>query len=347
MRSVKAYLRRKLISCQPCYQRYTRFKYKLQNMRELSFFLHDLRNTWRDMYWGNNARMSSAQLQAKLLFYYHKIEKGLCMPGKKRLFALEVIPQVTQLLKTWEGTGRSIHDPIYVGAINSLRSYSDLIHKEGLDPEGKIGDFASDFLASRSEVSAEAVTPITIAKTQIDATVSYDEFRTLCELRRSFREFSDQSVSDDVIRRAVELAQLSPSACNRQPCKVYVVKDKEIQQALLSHQNGNFGFGHLAPVVMILTADASHFFGAIERNQPYVDGGLFSMSLLYALQVQGLVSCCLNWCVTPHTDAKVHKLLGIPDSERVVMFMLAGYPVPKTVVPKSHRKALESVLIFK
>lgn len=347
MFSVKAYLRRKLIGCQPCYQRYTRLKYKLKSMWDLSFFLHDLRNTWRHMYWGNDAQMTTAQLQAKLLFFYHKIEKGLCMPGKKRLFALEVIPQVVQLLKTWESTGKSVRDPIYVGAINSLRSYNDLIHKEELDPEGKISVFVSDFLASRSEVSAVALTPITIAKSQLDATVSYDEFRRLCELRRSFREFSDQSVPDDVIRRAVELAQLSPSACNRQPCKVYVIKDKEVQQALLSHQNGNAGFGHLAPIVMVLTADASHFFGAIERHQPYVDGGLFSMSLLYALQVQGLVSCCLNWCVTPNSDAKVHNLLTLPDSERVVMFILAGYPIAETVVPKSHRKSVESVLVFK
>ena len=347
MRSVKTYFRRKLIACPPCHQRYTRLKYKIENICYLLFFLYDLRNTWRHMYWGDDEQMSSVQLQAKLLFYYHKIEKGLCMPGKKRLFALEVIPQVTNLLKIWEDTGKSIHDPIYVGAINSLRSYRDLIASEGLDSEGKIGVFVSDFLTSRYEISTAALTPIKIAKSQLDATVSYEEFRILCELRRSYREFDDKSVPNDIIHRAVELAQLSPSACNRQPCKVYVVQDKEIKKELLSHQNGNAGFGHLAPVVMVMTADASHFFGAIERYQPYVDGGLFSMSLLYALQVQGLVSCCLNWCVNPHADAKVHKLLSIPESERVVMFMLAGYPVSETFVPKSHRKAVESVLVFR
>lgn len=347
MFSAKAYLRGKLIGCPQCYQRYTRLKYTLRRIWELSFFLPDLRNAWQHMYWGNDAQMTTTQLQAKLLFFYHKIEKGLCMPGKKRLFALEVIPQVVQLLTTWESTGKSVCDPIYIGAVNSLRSYNDLIRREALDPEGTISVFVSNFLASRCEISAEPSTPITIAKSQLDAVVSFDEFRRLCKLRRSFREFSDQAVPDNVIRRAVELAQLSPSACNRQPCKVYVVKDKGLQQTLLSHQNGNAGFGHLAPIVMVLTADASQFFGAIERHQPYVDGGLFSMSLLYALQVQGLVSCCLNWCVTPSTDAKVHNLLSIPDSERVIMLMLAGYPSTETAVPQSHRKSVESVLVFR
>lgn len=347
MHSLKAYLRRILIACQPCYRRYTRLKYQLESMRELLFFFHDLRNAWRDMYWGNDAQMSSAQLQAKLLFYYHKIEKGLCMPGEKRLFAIEVVPQVIHLLETWEGTGKSVHDPIYIGAITTLRSYRDLICRDKLDPADKISAVVGDFLTRRSGVPSTALTPIRITRDQINATVSYDEFRLLCELRRSFRSFSDQAVSADVIRRAVELAQLSPSACNRQPCKAYVVQDREIKEVLLSHQNGNAGFGHLAPVLLVLTADAGHFFGAIERHQPYIDGGLFSMSLLFGLQVQGLVSCCLNWCVTPYTDAAVHALLAIPDSERVVMFMLTGYPSAETVVPRSHRKTTDSVLIFK
>lgn len=347
MHSVRAYLREKLVACQDCYRIYTRLKYKLQCTRELLFFAHDLIRTRRDMYWGNDEEMSFAQLQAKLLFYYHKIEKGLCMPGEKRLFGLAVVPQVIHLLEVWEGTGKPVDDPIYIGAINSIRSYRDRIRGDNLDSADLILAVVGDFLARRNGVPTTGMTPIRITRTQIDATISYGEFRLLCELRRSFRSFNDQPVSADVIRRAVELAQLSPSACNRQPCKVYVVQDKDLKEALLSHQNGNAGFGHLAPVLLVVTADAGHFFGSIERYEPYIDGGLFSMSLLFALQVQGLVSCCLNWCVTPHADAAVHDLLSIPDSERVVMFMLTGYPPAETVVPRSHRKTADSVLVFR
>ena len=347
MKSIKAFLRNLLLGCRPCYQRYVRMKYAFGNMCDLSFFLSDLKSTWHHMYWGNDEKMTEVQLQAKLIFYYHKIEKGLCMPGKKRLFALEVVPKVIQLLKTWETSERSLSDPIYIGAINSLRSYKELISREKLDPNGLITTVTSDFLDSRSEVSSEADTPIRISKAQLDAVVSSDEFRNLCELRRSFRDFSERPIPDIAIRSAIEVAQLSPSACNRQPCKVYVTQDQALKESVLSHQNGNTGFGHIAPALMVVTSDASHFFGAIERNQPYIDGGLFSMSLLYALQVQGLVSCCLNWCVTPATDKRVHSILSIPDSERIVMCILVGYPVAETVVPKSHRKSTDSILIFR
>lgn len=347
MSSIKNFFRNRLIACKPCYKRYRRLKYRIENLRDLTFYIYELRSAWRYMHWGKEVEMTPAQLQAKLLFYYHKIEKGICMPGKKRLFALEVIPEVTTLLKTWEVMGNSKFDPVYIGAINSLRSYQQLIAINSLDPDGKISAFVDSFLSNRVSVSSEEVTPIEITKHQIGLSVSYDQFKKLCELRRSFRDFSDQTVSPELIRQAVELAQLSPSACNRQPCKVYAIQDNALKKQLLEHQNGNAGFGHLAPILLVLTADSSHFFGAIERNQPYIDGGLFAMSLQYALQVQGLVSCCLNWCVTPKTDERVHQILDIPDSERITMFMVLGFPKEQTKVPKSYRKQIDDVLSFK
>lgn len=347
MRRLKAYLRRKLIECQPCYARYTSAKYFVQSLYALRFSLVDMRQVWRHMYWGHEQSMAAGQLQAKLLFYYHKIEKGLCMPGRKRLFALDVVPRVIGLLETWESQGNSRQDPIYLGAISSLRAYGELIRESGLDPSRQILPVVDLFLASRQPSPAEQVTPIAISDQQVEALVDYPQFRALCETRRSFRDFRDQPVPELLLRQAVELAQLSPSACNRQPCRAYVVTAPELKQRLLSCQNGNAGFGHLAPVVLAISADMTHFFGATERHQPYVDGGLFSMSMLYALQVQGLVSCCLNWCVTPEVDARAHKLLGLPDSERIIMLMLAGYPPEQTLVPKSHRKMLDRILFFR
>ncbi len=347
MHALKIYLRSKLIACQSCYQRYQQLKYQLKNLLALRFCFHDLKNVSRHMYWGNEASLSKQQLQAKLLFYYHKIEKGICMPGRKRLFALDVIPRVMSLMEVWESNGNSRSDPIYLGALSSIKAYKDLLASKNLDINTEILPKVIEFLAQRDTITNEQETPITISNEQIDAVIRYDEFSTLCQIRRSFRDFSDQDVSDDAIQRAVELAQLSPSACNRQPCKVYLVRDNVLKQKLLSHQNGNMGFGHLAPVVMAITTNMSHFFGPIERHQPYIDGGLFSMTLLYSLQTQGVVSCCLNWCVTPASDRRAHELLSIPDSERIVMLVVAGYPAQRTLVPHSQRKALDSVLVYR
>jgi nitroreductase len=347
IRPMKQALRSWLVRCQTCYSRYLQIKYQLEVIHSLMYFLYDLRNTWSYMRWGRSSKMQASQLQAKLLFYYHKIEKGLCMPGKRRLFGLEALPHITDALTTWEKSGNPLNDPIYVGAISSLESYLHLLEDEGLDPSNKVRSKVKEFLLTRTASSLNASTPISLLGTKTSSPISYSQFGELCQMRRSFRDFEDKIVSPDSVRKAVELAQLSPSACNRQPCKVYWVQNPSLKSELLSHQNGNAGFGHLAPVVMVITADASHFFGAIERQEPYIDGGLFSMSLLYGLQVQGLVSCCLNWCVEPAVDAKVHALLNISMSERIIMLMAAGHPKSETHVPRSHRKSIDNVLIFK
>lgn len=42
---------------------------------------------------------------------------------------------------------------------------------------------------------------------------------------------------------------------------------------------------------MLVTADLQAFMGSNERNEGYVDSGLFSMSLLYAMKSCGLAAC--------------------------------------------------------
>ncbi|SDH36135.1 MULTISPECIES: nitroreductase family protein [unclassified Duganella] len=343
MRGLIAALRRLLKACPRCHARYTRAKYFVLSLARLRYGATDLRQVWRHMYWQREPQMAAGPLQAKLLFYYHKIEKGLCMPGPRRLFGLEVLPQVMRLLEAWEQGGHERDDPIYLGALSSLSAYRARLLEHGLDREQRILPQIDAFLRTRPAAASAPSTPVvTLAA---PPAVSYAQLLALSEARRSYRDFAPTPVPEQLLQQAVQLAQLSPSACNRQPCRLYAISDAQRKQQLLSHQNGNLGFGHLAPVVLVITADMRYFFDASERHQPYIDGGLFSMSLLYALQVQGLVSCCLNWCVTPATDHAAHQLLGLPDAERIVMLMVAGYPPPASLVPRSHRKRLSHVLV--
>src|SRR3546814_1994141 len=74
--------------------------------------------------------------------------------------------------------------------------------------------------------------------------------------------------------------------------------DLEIIDRALSLQNGNRGFGHEIPCLLILCTDLSAFDTAGERYQHWIDGGMFSMSLVWALHALGYSSCCLNWSKT-------------------------------------------------
>ena len=65
----------------------------------------------------------------------------------------------------------------------------------------------------------------------------------------------------------------------------------------LKIQGGFLGYA-MPPVLLLVTSDIRAFMNNGERNEPFVDGGLFSMSLLYALEAYGLAACPLIYLRT-------------------------------------------------
>jgi nitroreductase len=310
----------------------------------LGYFLHDISNVYRNMFWPSHNK-SPLQLTSELLFQYHKLEKGLVMPGPKRFFGEAPAKAVLELLAIWHLRGMSRVDPVYLGALETLHAYQDRLESESLDKEDRVLTTLRSFLRNHPAKSTLLATPQPLVSASKDVKDNVQMFEQLVSARRSVRSFTSMEVPREMIEHAIRLAQLSPSACNRQPCRVYLVRDEGTKKALLALQNGNRGFGHLIPTLAVITSDSGAFFDASERHEPYIDGGLFSMSLMYALSAQGLATCCLNWCVSPGNDDALRNLLHLADSELVIMLMAIGYPEPNVLVPKSPRKSTECVMV--
>jgi hypothetical protein len=66
----------------------------------------------------------------------------------------------------------------------------------------------------------------------------------LAQSRRSTRDFDTTPVDFKIVEQAVEIAQLSPSACNRQPWHLHFYDKPDDIARMLKLQNGNTGFGH-------------------------------------------------------------------------------------------------------
>jgi len=318
-------------------------KQQVKRIFLLRYFFYDIRQTYAAMHWSENNFVQN-KLSAELLFQYHKIEKGLAMPGPSRLFGVEPALASIKLVRRWIACGFPRHDTVYLGALETLRSYHNRIGSERLDPQEKILSRLDKLFSDCSERSPGLSTPV-----RLDSLVESmkgekpTEFEKLAVARRSVRNFKPDLVPMTIIEKAVKLAQLSPSACNRQPCRLYLVSDSERRNELLSYQNGNRGFGHLAPHIAILTVDEGCFFDASERHEPYIDGGLFAMSLIIALKDLGVSSCCLNWCVPPKNDVSVHRSFDIPNAQRIIMLIAIGYDQFETLVPRSPRRLTTNV----
>jgi nitroreductase len=171
-------------------------------------------------------------------------------------------------------------------------------------------------------------------------------FERLVHERHSVRTYSGAAISDDTIVRSVRLAIQSPSACNRQAVRVHVFSGPQCLARILRHQNGNRGFGSRADKLLLITYDLRALLSSAERNLPYLDGGLFAMTLIYALQDAGVATCCLNVNHHSFREAALRRALRIPPQEAPILLIAAGGFPATFRVPASERLTTEAVLQF-
>lgn len=162
--------------------------------------------------------------------------------------------------------------------------------------------------------------------------------------RASIREYVDDIPSSALIERAVRLSMSAPSACNRQPWSVYYTVDPAIRDAALKFQSGNRGFGHQIPCLLVVAIDQRAFMPGQERYQHWIDGGMFAMSLIYALHSLGLVSCALNWSQSPSRDLAFRRAFQIADQDSIIMMLAVGFPKEESLACASERRPLPDIL---
>jgi len=164
--------------------------------------------------------------------------------------------------------------------------------------------------------------------------------------RHSLREFSGEPVGLDELRKAIELAQHTPSACNRQGWRTIIVADRDKMAKVLSNQNGNRGFGESIDKLLVITADLCAQQRGRELFQAFVDGGMYAESILCALHSQGVASVPLSASLTPKQEDAVRTTLGLCDSEVLVLFVGVGtYPNHEVLTTRSERRPADITII--
>lgn len=293
-------------------------------------------------YVGWSGRTNYCKLSSEMIFYYHKIEKGLSLPAVREFFGKNVVYHVVSLVERWRKMGYDRKDEVYIAALTTLSAYYARFASVARDSDLEIIKRVETCLNDDDfQLSCE-----TTQHYNSKAKLVYDDLYQLALCRRSVRNFSRNEVSQEVIDKAVILAQQSPSACNRQPVNLLVVSDKEMISKIVYIQGGSRGFGERAAAIGIVMANLNSYFDASERIGPMVDCGLFTMSFLLGLHSQGVSTCCLNWCVAPWTDLRFKRMLKIDQCMTVACLIAIGYSSDHTVVPRSTRRAIDNVRSF-
>lgn len=262
------------------------------------------------------APKTPTHVEALTTLEYHRVEKAFALPDPKRPFGSDVSMRLNRLLD------QAAEQDLEGSFINHARS-AQIALREWNEGDGGVSD----------EVAPPFVRP-TFAE------VPGDFFSS----RRSVRNFSSREVPEDLLRLAIERASAAPSVCNRAPWKVWLLREQDAQRAL-SHQNGNRGFGHQVPVLALVAVDLQYFQGPIERFQPWIEGGIFSASFVWALHSLGLQSCMLNLSqVTAQADA-LRNEVGMSDSCVPIAMIAIGFGAEDARTARSARRSVAEILV--
>lgn len=266
----------------------------------------------------------------KAVKIYHRLEKSLSFRERRSGAAWQAAEELIDLLSGKPEKNRiGFHEGVAINVLNEYAKISDGVN------------FPRNF--NFCEIFSGKDIGGILTRTSNELTQGVlSEPEKFFYSRHSIRDYADKRVSLDLIKRAVYLALKTPSVCNRQAWYVYYTDVRVKIDACLSLQNGNSGFGHEIPSLMIIAADLKAFDAAGERNQAWIDGGMFSMSIVYALHSLGLSSCCLNWSKTPRDDRRIRGILPVKEHHNIIMMISIGYPRDEIKVCASARKPLNS-----
>ena len=280
-------------------------------------------------------------LEANIVKTYHRLEKGLAVASPRPGFGRDAVELLIHEVRKHQ----SLFGPsrITIAAVNTLEEYI----RFNADVGGAVPEFAGlvpELKAANSAIPqhGEGGT-IELYKKNIHANGKSD-MSGFFYSRHSIRQFSDSPVPLSVISEAVRLAQSTPSVCNRQSGNVYVVSNKADIKKLLAFQNGNRGFGENIDKLLLITSRTDTFLNVGERYQHWIDGGMFAMTLIWALHSLGVGTCCLNLSIEPSPEMALRKASGIPDDQAMIMMLAVGDIPDRLLVAQSPRRALDEVL---
>jgi nitroreductase len=276
---------------------------------------------------------SSALLRRNI----HRLEKGLIMMNRRRVFADAFIMETVECLSRCL-TFNDFDKEELKWACDVLIEYFSVV-----EICGNIERAYKLFTKLRSQLeehpSQNRCKYIPYQKKSLArCSISLDDYEALLIKRRSIRWYLDKKVSQGEIAQAVRLSLTAPSACNRQPFRYYCTTNSDEAVKIAKCAGGTSGFANNIPGIFAVIGDLSAYPFERDRHLIYIDGALASMQLMQAFEVMGVSTCPINWPDVVQADNRIRKVIDIKEWERVILLISFGYGDPNGLIPFSQKK---------
>ena len=284
--------------------------------------------------------ITKEKLEYEMLFEIHKLEKGFTVSTNIRPFGKDKIHKIIKDIRKYELLG---FEPsfAYKLSYSVLREYLKFFEMNEWTDRDEYKTVLS-FVKEKKEFKCIPVGAFDLKKEEfIDkALIDYNSFLSS---RRSVRNFLDKKLTDEDIKKAVDMAIKTPTACNRQMCKIYFLKTEKSKNIIKKYAQGLSLFDLKNANYFMVTFDVSANYFVGERNQGWFNSGLVTMNFVNALHSLGIGSCCIQFGNTFTEEKKLKRELNISNSERIGVIITAGYYDEISRIPYSTRKPIEEI----
>ncbi|MFQ6050879.1 MAG: nitroreductase family protein [Candidatus Hydrothermarchaeota archaeon] len=153
--------------------------------------------------------------------------------------------------------------------------------------------------------------------------------------RRSVREFTDDDVSDEIVREILDCARWAPSGINNQAWRFIVIKNNETKEKLskLTH------YGRIIRESKVCIAVFLDLNVMYDRTKDVQSIGACIQNMLLAVHALGLGAVWLGEILK--NKEKVREILEAPEFYELMAVVALGYPKPKKRT--SSRKDLSEI----
>lgn len=269
----------------------------------------------------NTQKYSFDNLRSKISFHAHAIEKGLSNNSVRLGFGKSAFENLFFALDEYLKNEYDFKDLRFQQALKVIYDY--IIYHQQHDYE--ISWIENKFEESYSHLFNHNVDGGLKIIEHIDSNnFSTYDFEDLVHSRVSVRNFGSDNLDVQAVKNALSLAIDTPSACNRQPWKVYHTHGKTLVDKVRSIQHGLTTHGENLNDMLLITSNTAFYRGPHERNQAYVDGGIFAMNLVNSLTYYGVASCMLHADFMSKQEDNMRALLNVPENEVFICFVAIG-----------------------
>lgn len=292
---------------------------------------------------GNEDQKNLNTLYRDALLIAHSFEKALCIEGCRDDFGTQKADRLLDYL-TLAAKDPSFdnHSYAFVESMAALENWLSRRARLGLDCSKWQHGFESLAEQTSYEVGRIDLSDRAGIVSDSFASVSDCDKNAINFIngRHSVRSFDSAPVPQETLTQVVELAQSAPSACNRQPSRVYFSGPKSAQ-VVSAAVRGNKGFEQSIFQWAVITADTS-LFSCAEYNQWFINGGIYLQTFVLALKAYGIGSCIFQW-VVGDSGKEMRSSLGISANEVIIAVVGFGYPKETFARPVARRMPVSEV----